>query len=236
MEFFQLQSHKMHSKIATLYKAPYTIFTYRDVAWLWGERHSIRLKDKVAYYVKRGDLIRLTRGIFAKPVAAGSPVAKYDPLELAGKLANNQTGPSYVSFETALMAAGIKHFQGKKLTWSDLRRQTTIFVAARRSKIAQIDGRTFVFRKLKNRIIFNRSGLVARNRWAMAGPERAFLDTLYLHQHYAFDQVAKLDWAKCFRLAPLYGNQQLMRRLKRYYRAYNEPIKLSKKGKSWLDT
>jgi predicted transcriptional regulator of viral defense system len=228
----------MTSKIATLYKSTSTVFTYRDVAWLWRERSPKVLHEAVGYYVKKGDLIRLTRGLFAKPIKPGSPLAKYDPLELAGKLAdlshgpNKKTGrsipPSYVSFETALLKAGASYHQGKRLNLAELRRQTTFFVATHRSRTVGVDGRTYVFRKLKDSVLFNRSGLTVKNRWAMAGLERAFLDTLYLKSSYYFDFLTDLDWEKCFKLVSLYDNQSLVRRLKQYHRAYNEQIDYTK--------
>jgi len=67
-ENIQLPANKltMDSLIAKLYQSNKTILTSKDLALVWGENNQIKLKDKISYYVRRGVLIRLTRGVFAK--------------------------------------------------------------------------------------------------------------------------------------------------------------------------
>jgi len=60
------------------------------------ENNPDNLKAKIAYYVKQGVLIRLTRGVFAKN-------KDYNPKELATSIYT----PSYISFETVLREAGV---------------------------------------------------------------------------------------------------------------------------------
>lgn len=188
----------MNNLVAKLYQSPKTVLTNKDLALLWGETNSANLKGKIAYYVKQGMLRRLTRGVFAKD-------KNYDPKELATSLYI----PSYVSFETVLREAGMifQHYD-------------TVFVAGSWTKTVTIESKTISFRKLKDAVLFNAAGIKKENAYSIATPERAFLDMIYLFPEYFFDNLASLDWEKCFALAPLYGNQQLVKRLTSYQKKY----------------
>ena len=188
----------MDNLIAKLYQLPKTIVTSQDLALVWMETSRNNLKAKVAYYVKRGALIRLTRGIFAKN-------KNYDPKELA----NSIYTPSYISFETVLREAGVifQHYD-------------TIFVAGPWSKTVSIDKQTITFRKLKDDVLFCALGVENKETHWIASPERAFLDTLYLFPTYYFDNLRPINWKKCFELVEIYNNQQLIKRLKQYQKIY----------------
>lgn len=180
--------------IAKLYQSPKTILTNKDIALIWGETSQNNLKSKIAYYAKRGALIRLTRGVFAKD-------KNYNPKELAASIYT----PSYISFETVLRETGVifQHYD-------------TIFVAGPWSKTTIIDNHTFTFRKLKDSVLYNPAGINNEKSYSIATPERAFLDTIYLFPEYYFDNLDPIDWEKCFELAPIYANRQLARRLTGY--------------------
>lgn len=188
----------MDNLIAKLYKTQKTVLTMRDLALLWQETNKDNLKAKSAYYVKRGALIRLTRGIFAKD-------KNYNPKELA----NSIYIPSYISFETALREAGIifQHYD-------------TLFVAGPWAKTVCIDKTTITFRKLKDTVLYCPIGIAMRDYYSIATPERAFLDIIYLFPEYYFDNLRSLNWEKCFELVSIYGNQQLVKRLIKYQKNY----------------
>ena len=78
------------------------------------------------------------------------------------------------------------------------------------------------FRKLKKEVLFNPLGIVNQNNCSLATPERAFLDMLYLFPRYYFDNLKKIDWQKCFQIANIYKNKQLVKRLNNYYKKYAE--------------
>lgn len=184
----------MDNLVAKLYQSSKTIFTTKDLALIWEETNQNNLKSKISYYVKQGALIRLTRGVFAKD-------KKYNPKELATSIYT----PSYVSFETVLREAGVifQHYD-------------TIFVAGPWSKNVTLDGTTVVFRKLKDPVLFNPAGTVSENNISAASPERAFLDMIYLFPKYYFDNLKPINWEKCFELAKIYNNQQLIKRVVKY--------------------
>ena len=184
----------MDSLITKLYQTQKTILTSKDIALIWQETNADNLKGKLAYYVKRGALIRLTRGVFAKN-------KNYNPKELATSIYT----PSYISFETVLREAGIifQHYD-------------TIFVAGPWSKIMTIDKMTISFRKLKDSVLYNSAGMENKEGYSFATPERAFLDTIYLSPKFYFDNLRSINWQKCHEIVKIYGNKQLIRRLADY--------------------
>ncbi len=190
----------MESSIVQLYQSQKTILTSRDIALLWKESNGNNLKARIAYSVKRGILIRLTRGVFAKN-------KEYDLRELATSLYT----PSYVSFETVLRDAGIifQHYD-------------TVFVAGPWSMTRMIDGKRITLRRLKDEVLFHPNGIQMKDTYSIATPERAFLDMIYLFPRYYFDNLRPIDWEKCFELAGIYKNEQLIKRVTEYKKRYAE--------------
>lgn len=184
--------------IAKLYASPKTILTIKDIALIWQGTDNVNLLSKIKYYAKRGLLIRLTRGVFAKS-------KDYDIRELATSIYT----PSYISFETALREAGIifQHYE-------------SIFVASPYPMTKKIDNHLITFRKIKDSVLYNSLGVKQENNYSIATPERAFLDTIYLSPKFYFDNLRPIDWQKCFELVKIYNNQQLIKRLKEYYKDY----------------
>lgn len=188
----------MDNLIAKLYQSPKTVLTIKDLALLWGETNPINLKSKIAYYTKQGALIRLTRGVYAKD-------NNYNIKELATSIYI----PSYVSFETVLREAGVifQHYDA-------------IFIAGPWPIIKKIGEHTLTFRKLKNSVLYNSAGIINENNVSVATTERAFLDMIYLFPGYYFDNLKPINWEKCFKLAGIYDNQQLIKRLVKYQENY----------------
>jgi hypothetical protein len=184
----------MDNAIAKLYQSSKTILTTKDLALIWQETRQKNLKAKIAYYVKKGTLISLTRGVFAKN-------KKYNLKELATSIYT----PSYISFETVLREEGIifQHFDA-------------VFAAGPWPIVKKIGGHTIIFRKLKDSVLFNPNGVTNKNNYSIATTERAFLDMIYLFPKYYFDNLSPLNWDKCFDLVKIYNNQQLAKRLTNY--------------------
>src|SRR3990167_7755766 len=149
------------------------------------------LISKIKYYAKKGSLIRLTRGVFAKN-------KEYEAKELATSIYT----PSYISFETVLREAGII-FQ----------HHDSIFVAGPYPTTKKIGQHTITFRKLKDSVLFNALGVKNEKNYSIATPERAFLDTIYLFPKFYFDNLRSINWEMCFELVKLYNNKQLIKRL-----------------------
>ena len=188
----------MDSLIAKIYQSTKTILTNKDLALIWRENDKDALNSKIAYYVKRKALIRLTRGVFAKN-------KNYNSKELATSLYS----PSYISFETVLREAGVifQHYD-------------TIFAVAKWPKTVTVDKYTITFRKLKDAVLYNSTGIVSKDNYSIATTERAFLDMIYLFPNYYFDNLKSINWEKCDEIAKIYGNKELTKRLVKYYKNY----------------
>jgi predicted transcriptional regulator of viral defense system len=186
----------MDNLLVKLYQSPKTILTTKDIALLWREKNKNNLKSKIAYYVKKGGLRRIRRGIFSKG-------KEYSFKELAVSIYT----PAYISFETVLREEGVifQHHEA-------------VFVASYLSKEIQCGENKIIFRKLKDEVLLNRSSIINEGNFCRASKERAFLDMIYLFKDYHFDNLGNLDWEKCFELVKIYRNQQMISRLKKYYK------------------
>jgi hypothetical protein len=171
-----------------------SVFTFKDILLASSETNASLLRRRISYYVKNRELYPVRRGIYAKN-------KEYDRLELANKIFT----PSYISFETVLAKAGLifQHYD-------------QIFVASYLSREIVCDGRKYVFRRIKDPILTNSSGVERKGNYYIANKERAFLDTIYLHKAYHFDNLSSLDWKKCFEILAIYDNEAMARRLRSY--------------------
>src|SRR3989338_8363339 len=167
----------MSDLILEIYRSPQTVFSLKDLALLIGESSKSTLKAKANYYVKKGDILGLRKGVYAKE--------KYNPLELANKIYT----PSYISLETVLQTSGII-FQYYK----------TIFAISYLSREIKIKNMVVRYRKIKNEILCHPLGLENKKGASIATSERAFLDTLYLYGSYHFYKLDILDKEKVFSL------------------------------------
>lgn len=177
--------------LAAILKSPQTVFTYGELALMWSDPGSSATRVRVGYYVNKGDLIRLRRGLYAK-------TKDYDKLEVASRI----FVPAYVSFETVLAREGVI-FQTYK----------PIFVASYTSRTLEIDGQVYVFKTMNRRILTNAAGVEHNDGVSTASKERAILDTLYINQDYYFDNLRSVDWQAINHLLPIYENKQLEKKV-----------------------
>ena len=178
--------------ILNLYQAKNTVFTIDEIALLSGEIERFNLKSKINYYVKKGDLRNVRKGIYTK--------IEYDPLELATKIFT----PSYISLETVLKKEGVI-FQAYE----------TIFIVSYLARKIEVNAHLFQYRRLKEKYLLAREGIVQKQNFAIATKERAFLDALYLYGEYYFDNLAVLDKDKIFALLDVFQSGTLSKRAKK---------------------
>ncbi len=178
--------------LATILRSPRSVFTYKDVLLLWREPGSVAARVRLTQYVRNGQLYRIRRGLYAKD-------RNYDRLELATRIFT----PAYVSFETVLAKEGVI-FQF----------YTPIFVASYLTREIVVDAHAFSFRKIKNAVLINPEGVQGKGESAIATKERAFLDTLYVHTDYQFDNLGGLDWDRVFEILPIYHNKRMAGKVK----------------------
>jgi predicted transcriptional regulator of viral defense system len=188
--------------ILDIYSSKNTVFTIKDIALIWGESNTGLVKTRIYRYVKAGKLYRIRKGIYAKN-------KKYDKLEMATRIFT----PSYVSFETVLGQSGVTfQYYGQ------------IFVASYLNREITCDGQTYSFKKIKNPILFNRTGIEAENNYYIASPERALLDVIYLCKDYHFDNLSTINWDKIYEILPIYNNKRMEKKIKRYQKATEQGL------------
>lgn len=176
-----------------------TVFSFKEILLRFKTDDVASLKSKLNYYVKRGDLYSIRRGLYAKD-------AQYNRLELATKIFT----PSYISFETVLSSIGIV-FQY----------YSTIFVASYQSRTITCDKQVYTFRALKPTLLTNSEGVQILETYSIASTERAFLDVIYLNKHYHFDNLEPINWDKVYEILPIYGDIKSMRkRVDSYHKSY----------------
>jgi hypothetical protein len=178
-----------------------TVFSFQDLLLMWDGINVNTARKRVNYYVQSGDLYPIRRGIYAKD-------RNYNRFELATKIFT----PAYVSFETVLGNAGIT-FQY----------YSQIFVASYQSKEIVADQQIFIFKTLKGPLLTNSSGIENREIYAIATPERAFLDVVYLSKDYHFDNLSTVNWDNVEAILPAYGkNRTLRERVNKYRKSAKE--------------
>jgi len=177
-----------------IFQSPQTVFTAKEIALILAETNRDILKSKINYYVKKGILRAVRRGVYVKQ--------NYNIFELATKIYT----PSYISLETVLAKEGVI-FQYYK----------TIFVVSYLSRKIEVDNHQIQLRKIKESILTNTTGLVQENNYFIATKERAFLDALYLYKDYYFDNLEILDKRKILKLAEIYKIKAFTKKLKRIF-------------------
>lgn len=182
--------------ILDLMRSKKTIFTFKDLILLWGESDVNFVKKKIHRYVKAGRMNSVRKGIYSKD-------KNYDKYELATKIYT----PSYVSLETVLGSAGVTfQLYGQ------------IFVVSYTTKEIECDGQKYSYNKIKDTILTNQAGIESRENYNIASPERAFLDVIYLHKDYHFDNLSILNWEKVEEILPIFGGNKRMAKLVKSYR------------------
>ena len=183
---------KKGERLSALLRSGKTVFSSKDIFLLWGGSKQKTTIGLIHYYVRRGELRSLRRGLYAKD-------AHYNHLELATKILI----PSYVSFETILAREGVVFQYYEK-----------IFVASYATRDIVCDGQTYSLRTLPNSILTNPAGIENKDECTLATTERAFLDTLFTHTDYHFDNLAPLNWEKVFEMLPLYDNERVAKHVR----------------------
>ncbi len=180
-----------------LLRSPKTIFSTKDAALLWTEEKESTVSVRLNKYVAAGKLIGVRRGLYAKD-------KNYDRFELATKIYT----PSYIGFETVLARAGIV-FQF----------YSQVFVTSYITRELVVDGQTYSYKRMKDQILTDHTGVEVKNRYSIASPERAFLDIVYANKGYYFDNLSPLDWVKIFEILPIYKNKSMEKRVKKYHKS-----------------
>ena len=179
----------------TIYNDNRTVYTFSNIALLTGESNAAKLSNKLNYYVHSGKLLNPRKGIYAKN--------NYNPEELACLLYT----PSYISLEYVLQKAGVIFQYDEKIT-----------AVSYLSRTVEIDKNVYQYRKIKNEILIDMSGIIRSNNLNIASPERAFLDVMYLNASYYFDNINSLNKNVIYELLPVYNSKILTERINNIFK------------------
>jgi len=89
------------------------------------------------------------------------------------------------------------------------------FVASYLTRDVNVDNQKYSYRKIKDTVLTNQSGIKRNNNYYIASPERAFLDVVYLNKGYHFDNLSPIEWDKVFEILPVYKNKAMEKESKR---------------------
>lgn len=153
-----------------IFKTKQTVFDLKDLWGILWEQDYNNLKSKVAYYVKKGYLNRIRKGIFVKD--------DFDVYELACKIYT----PSYISFETVLFKE-----------WVIYQVSDEISVASYLSRTIDLDYKwksiRLVYRKLKDELLYDDEWIIRKDFYSIASKSRAISDMKYLKPDFYFDNL-----------------------------------------------
>lgn len=186
--------------LTTILRSKKTVFTFKDITLLWQDSETNAARVRLNYYVRKGDLYRIRKGLYAKS-------KDYNQLELATRVFT----PAYVSFETVLAKEGLI-FQY----------QTRVTCASYLTRNIIIGGQVYSYRKIKDPVLTNSAGIGHSAETSIATKERAFLDTLYINTDYHFDNLRFLDWNSVFAILPIYDNKRMIQKVNRLFKLSKE--------------
>ena len=174
--------------VSKLIKSNKTVFTYQDLSILLWIKSRNSIKSLLARYVDSWLLRNVHAGIYVLP--------KYNEFELATKIKKN----SYISFESVLKPAWVI-FQDY---WNK------IFLASDKTGQKDSDWLVFEYRKLRDDILYNQLWIEHKWQYAIATPERALCDRLYISKNYYFDNIEHLNFIKLREIAQIYNKRVIL--------------------------
>ncbi len=177
--------------LQTILNSPRTVFTVQSLLMMSGLDNSEKITKSLHYYTNNGKILNPRKGVYTK--------LKYDEQEMACSLYR----PSYISLEYVLQRAGVV-FQ-----WDD-----SITCISYLSRTVEVDNKRYQYRKINPELWIGMEGIEQRDNIAMAIPERAFLDMMYLSAGNCYlDNLRPLSVKKIRDLLPLYRSVKLNERV-----------------------
>ena len=177
--------------LSTILSSPRTVFTSQGVTMQVNSRERESISRSLRYYVSQGVILSPRNGIYTK--------TKYNEEEMACTLLK----PSYISLEYVLARSGVTFQYSSEITCISYQTRTI-----------EVDGKSYAFRKINPMIWANMLGIEQRDNIAIASPERAFLDMVYLSagQCY-FDNLRPLNKNLIKQILPTYNSPTLTKRV-----------------------
>ncbi len=168
-------------------KSGQTVFSLRDLLSVNSKYSGNKLNSALKYLVKNGDLIRISKGLYA-----------LDKSYSIQEFANKFRIPSYISLYTVLFEKGVV-FQPYE----------SIYVISKRSETKLINGKNIIYKKIKDEILLNPLGIESVDGVYKASVERAICDKIYLGGPEYFDNLRGVNFDKLDKLnKQVYSNNK----------------------------
>ncbi len=185
--------------ILKIYSQPHSVFTLGELSLLFRNIPYHNLRRRLHYFTEVGKIKRLHQGIYAKE--------DYSTYELANKIYK----PSYISLETVLAKGGAVFQYYER-----------IFAVSYLTREIEVGDITIQYRQIKKDVLANMKGIEEKDGYFIATLERAFLDAVFIYKNYHFDNLGSLNWDKVFELVSKYHSKTFEKRVKSYYKDYQE--------------
>ena len=177
--------------LETILKSTRSVFTIQSLMIMTNCKDSVLLTKSLHYYTVCGKIRNPRRGIYTK--------LSYNEMEMSCSLFR----PSYISLDYVLQRAGVV-FQ-----WDE-----SVSNISYLTRKIEIDDQKYLFRKINPELWIGTEGIEQHDNIAIASPERAFLDTMYLSAgNCYFDNLKPLSVSNIRRLLPFYHSQKLNQRV-----------------------
>lgn len=184
-----------HSKIETLFLSGRQVFNVEDLCLCWQMEGAKDVAQLASYYVKEQRLFRLKNGLY-------SIIANPDTLQIAQKVLT----PSYVTYQSALKYWGI-NFQV----------YPNIHSASLSRRRIQVQDVCYEYHQFPNALFFSPLGIVQKTGFAIASPERAIIDSLYINPTTGFDNLENINVSNLHKLAQFYNKPRIWKALLYYF-------------------
>jgi len=176
------------NNLEKIIKSKKTVFSIWDLQKILNTDQEDSIRNYVSKLWKRGVLQKLYYWI--------RWLSQYDPLELACKIKKN----SYISLETPLKQSSII-FQNYG---------NNIFLVSDNTGEKTTNERKISYSKIKNTILQNPLGIIHYQGYAIACPERAICDRIYLSPNYYFDNIENIDFTKLEEISQIYNKRVIL--------------------------
>ncbi len=175
-------------KLLKLNDSGKTVFSTADLMLFWGIEDKNKLWVYISRILKKGYLKHIRRGLYSLDSV------EINNFELTGKLKKN----SYISFETVLLKNGVIN------QWYD-----TYFAAADRKLEIRNKYGKFNYRKLSEKVLNNRLGIINKGNYFIANTERAICDYFYKVGFQQLDDLDEINETELIQISKIYQNKRL---------------------------
>ena len=158
------------NKHSALLQSGQKLFHTQDLGVLWGINNKNTLYITANRFIKRGILFKVIKGLYST-----IPVDEINKYELGAMLLHKY---SYLSCESVLFDEGVIFQVPSSITY--------VSSISKKIKFGNI---YYSYRKMKTEKLFDSNGIIKKDGYYIATPERAISDLRYFNPKYYFDNL-----------------------------------------------